>query len=232
LEALYQAPEVEDGSNGEQLLAALDRVAGEILDAAPDQEGFRETAWWQETRAEIVRNVARSVERLSELPDDLVPTAYEACFGFTGEPPLMVRDGADHFLLRGVIDRVDCSPDGKLRVIDYKTSHPRGYDDRAIREGKKLQLPLYALAAREALQLGDPVEGFYWHVRQAEASRFTLATFGGGPEEAMKAAVERAWEAIAGVRWGLFMPHPPEGGCPPYCPALGFCWHYRPGWGG
>jgi ATP-dependent helicase/DNAse subunit B len=228
LEALYKAPEVEDPTDCDQLLAVVRQVADRVLDEAPDKEGFRETAWWQQTRAEIVQNVEQSVARLSELSDEFVPTAYEVPFGFKGGPPLVVCDRGDSFVLRGLIDRVDCTPDGKVRVIDYKTSHPTGYDDRAIRDGKKLQLPLYALAARDALRMGEPVEGFYWHIRHAEASRFTLADFGGGPDEAIEIAVEKAWEAIAGVRRGLFTPSPPDGGCPSYCPAAGFCWHYRP----
>ena len=220
---------MEDPTNPEQLVAALERVAGEILDGAPHREGFRETAWWKQTRTEIVQNVQRSLEALSALPDDLVPMRYEVVFGVRGAPALVIRDGDDSFCLRGLIDRVDRSVDGRLRVIDYKTSHPAGFDDRAIADGTKLQLPLYALAARDALQLGEPVEGFYWHVRHAEPSRFTLGDFPGGPEQAFEIAVEKAWEAIASVRRGLFAPHPPEGGCPPYCPAGGFCWQWDPG---
>ncbi len=51
----------------------------------------------------------------------------------------------------------------------------RAFTKRSVVEGKKLQLPLYALAVRDALGLGEPAEGFYWHVRQAEPSPFTLA---------------------------------------------------------
>jgi ATP-dependent helicase/nuclease subunit B len=232
LERIYQAPDVDDRTDSDQLLAALGRVADEILDRAPAREGFRESAWWEQTRLEIVANVRRSLEALSALPDDLVPMRYEVAFGFKGAPPLVVRDGDDSFHLRGLVDRIDRSVDGRLRVIDYKTSHPTGFDNRAILEGKKLQLPLYALAARDALQLGEPVDGFYWHVRHAQASPFTLGDFPGGPERAFEIAIDKAWEAIAGVRRGLFIPHPPDGGCPSFCPAAGFCWHLRPGWGG
>jgi hypothetical protein len=119
-----------------------------------------------------------------------------------------------------------------VRVIDYKTAGPWSYTKRAVAEGKKLQLPLYALAARDALELGDPVEGFYWHVQQAKPSPFQMSTFDGGPEGAMEVAVEKAWEAIRGVRDGYFAPEPPNDGCPAYCPAAGFCWRYRARYGG
>ena len=101
---------------------------------------------------------------------------------------MVVGQGEDSFRLRGFIDRVDRAPDGRVRVIDYKTAGPWAYTKKAVTEGKKLQLPLYALAARDALRLGDPAEGFYWHVRQAESSSFQMSKFEGGPEGAMEVA--------------------------------------------
>ncbi len=230
LEKLYQASHVSDPTDLEQLLAALPQVAKAVLDEAPQREGFRETAWWAQTRAEIVENVRCSLEALADLQGDFVPHWQEAAFGLRGQRPLVVRDGEDHFRLRGLIDRVDRTPDGQVRVIDYKTASPHGFGNRAVREGKKLQLPLYALAAQEGLGLGEVVGGFYWHVRHAESSRFTLENF--GPEEAMQVAVEHAWEAVRGARSGYFVPSSPDGGCPPYCPAGAFCWHHQPQFGG
>ena len=69
-------------------------------------------------------------------------------------------------------------------------------------------------------------------MRQAEPSPFTMTGFDGGPQAAMAVAVEKAWEAVRGARDGYFVPHPPDNGCPSYCPAAGFCWHYRAGYGG
>jgi ATP-dependent helicase/DNAse subunit B len=232
LENVHQASSVADPANLDQLLAALPEVAASVLDRAPKQEGFRETAWWNQTREEIVENVRCSLEALAQLPGDYVPVEHEAAFGLHGQPELVVRDGDDHFRLRGFIDRVDRAPDGSLRVIDYKTGGPYAYHKSDVAKGKKLQLPLYALAAREALGLGEPAEGFYWHVRHAEPSGFTMRGFDGGPEGAMGLAVEKAWEAVRSARDGHFVPSPPDGGCPSYCPAIGFCWHYRSRFGG
>ena len=229
-ERLY--PAVADPIDLEQLLATLPDVAQIVLDEAPRREGFRETAWWEQTRAEITENVRRSLEALADAQGDFAPYLYEAAFGLWGQPPLIVREGDDGFCLRGFIDRVDRTADGRVRVIDYKTAGPSTFTNRAVVEGKKLQIPLYALAARDALGLGEPAEGFYWHVRHAEPSKFTLSGFDGGPEGAMEAAVEHAWEAIHAARDGRFVPHPPDGGCPQWCPAVAFCWHYRRGFGG
>ncbi|MGA9348019.1 MAG: PD-(D/E)XK nuclease family protein [Anaerolineae bacterium] len=226
---LYRA--VADPTDQEQLLTMLPDVAQAVLDEAPRREGFRKTAWWEQTHDEIVENVRRSLEALADVQGDFVPYLYEAPFGLWDRPPLFVREVDDGFRVRGLIDRVDRTPDGRVRVIDYKTAGPSAFNNRAVAEGKKLQLPLYALAARDALGLGEPVEGFYWHVRHAEPSRFTLSGFDGGPEGAMEAAVEHAWEVVHSARQGHFVPHPPDGGCPSYCPAAAFCWHYRPRFG-
>jgi RecB family exonuclease len=230
LEDVYQHPTVSDPADLSQLLEALPVVAKQVLDAAPAREGFRETAWWDHTREEIEDDVERSLQALAELPGAFVPHRFEAAFGLLGQPALVVSDGEDQFRLRGFIDRVDRAPDGCLRVIDYKTAGPYVYNNSAVRQGKKLQLPLYALGARDALGLGEPAEGFYWHVRHAEASPFKLAKF--GPQEAMEQTVEYAWEAVRAARQGHFVPQTPDGGCPSYCPAAQMCWHYQPGYGG
>jgi RecB family exonuclease len=227
-ERLYGS--VQDPANVDQLLVALPAVAGAVLDDAPRTEGFRATAWWEQTRKEIETNVQRSVEALAALPGGFVPLELEANFG--GAKALVVTGGDDSFRLRGFIDRVDRAPDGGLRIIDYKTAGPSSFTVKSIIEGKKLQLPLYALAAEQVLDLGYVADGFYWHVRQAQASNFTLAGFAGGPAGAIEVALAHAWTAVRGAREGRFAPQPPDGGCPDYCPAAGFCWRFRPRPGG
>ena len=36
-------------------------IAEQLLDAAPAQQGFRQTPWWAQTRQEIVANVALNI---------------------------------------------------------------------------------------------------------------------------------------------------------------------------
>ena len=233
LEQVHQAPGVGDPQHGlDKLIEALPAVAKAVLDAAPGEMGFRETAWWKQTRAEIVGSVKRTLVALAANSEGYAPFRQEVSFGMGKTPPLRAGKGDDVFLLRGIIDRVDRSRDGGLRIIDYKSGGKGFYEREDILEGKRLQLPLYAMAARDALGLGEPEEGFYWHIKQAEASGFKLSRFGTGPEGAMDLAVDKAWEAVTGVRGGHFRPKRPGDGCPSYCPAAGFCWHYRPGYGG
>ncbi len=232
MERVYRA--VEDPVDLEQLLAALPDAAAAVLDEAPERLGFRATAWWAETRREMEEDVRRSLEALheEELREDFVPIRYEAAFGLGAKPALVVSDPGkdDRFVLRGLIDRVDRDGGGRVRIIDYKTAGPWQYGSGTLRGGEKIQLPLYALAARDALGLGEPVSGFYWHVCHALPSPLKLEDF--GPQDAVRVAVVHAWEAIHGAREGRFGPTTPRGGCPSYCPAAAFCWHYRRGYVG
>ena len=232
LEKVYQAPGVDDPNDVQQLLAALPEVTNAVLGAAPQREGFRETKWWEQTRAEIVEHVRRSLQALAEISQHYQAYGYELRFGMKDQPPLLNRRGNDCLRLHGVIDRIDRAEDSRLRVIDYKTAGPSQFSRPNVRAGKKLQLPLYALAARDALGLGEPADGFYWHVQQAEASGFTLRTCDGGVCGAITTALEYAWQAALGARGGHFAPTPPRDGCPSYCPAAAFCWHLHPGYGG
>jgi superfamily I DNA/RNA helicase len=229
LEEAYRA--AVDPADLAELSAALSTVAPTLLDEAPKRFGFRVNAWWRQTREEIMENVRRSLAGLAAIQGDYTPLLYEAAFGLGGKPPLVLRDGDDSFFLGGIIDRVDRTPCGQLRIIDYKTGGPGPFTMRAALEGKKLQLALYALAARDALGLGAPDDGFYWHVRQAEASPLRLQGLVDGPDSLLEVAVLKSWEAVRGARDGQFAPHAPSDGCPSYCPAVGFCWRYRPAFG-
>jgi len=235
-EKLYST--VQDPTSLDQLLDTLPGIANQVMDTAPLKEGFRETAWWEQTRQEIVDNIRNSVLALDALRGDYVPYASEQSFGISGKTgaPLIVDDPetGDQFRLRGFIDRVDRAPDGSIRIIDYKTGGYSSYSKKNVLTGKKLQLVLYALAAQHALHLGTISDGFYWHVRHAtwhlenaqKETWFRLAHT--DVKETLANASAFAWEAVHGARNGSFAPTPPSDGCPGYCPAIGFCWQYSP----
>lgn len=232
LERLYRL--VGEEYSIEDLLERLPEAADAVFKDAPQREGFRETAWWAHTQREIVENLKLNLVRLEEIDPAYRFYAAEQRFGIPPgeEEPLEVMvPGQGSYQLRGFIDRVDINDQGEIRIVDYKTSGAWGFDSRAVREGKKLQLPLYALAAQERLGLGKVREGFYFHLLGAKPSSFKLSTYregsARGPEPAMKRAAEAGWQAVSSIKEGRFIPVPPDDGCPDYCPAVDFCWHYR-----
>ena len=212
------------------MLAALPAVAKSVLDAAPEQEGFRVTAWWAQTRAEIEANVRASLVALAAY--DGTPAAFELRFG--RHAPLRIGEGETAFTVSGVIDRVDRRADGTLRIVDYKTGVSDYDNPRALVDGHRLQLALYALAAEQALLLGQVSDGFYWFAHKARSSSWSLAQFEDpatgavGPAAAVELALSHAAAAVDGARRGEFAPQPPDLGCPDYCAAAAFCWHFRP----
>lgn len=108
--------------------------------------------------AMVVPEWERMVEEVPDLadlptPEDFLPSARELLTGyFTVEDPSRLEPAEreslistvvdDQLLIRGYIDRLDISPDGALRVVDYKTGGaPReAFEARAL-----FQLKFYAL---------------------------------------------------------------------------------------
>jgi ATP-dependent helicase/nuclease subunit B len=225
LEELYRR--ASDPTDADVLLALLPTVAGEVFDAAPAEYGFRPTPLWDYQQQELEQILADTVAVLVEASSGYRPVALEQVFGLEDQPALIVQGDSSELRLRGFIDRIDRGPDGRLRVIDYKAgSTPISARDLA--EGRRVQLALYALAARDALGMGDVCGGFYWHIGSAKASSLKLERFKGGVEAALQVAVRHALAYAGAVRTGHFQPKPPSGGCPGHCPSAAFCWRYTP----
>jgi ATP-dependent helicase/nuclease subunit B len=221
LERLYAR--VPDG-DADQLRAELPVVACQVFDAAPDVHGFRPTALWERQREELTDVLRRTVDALIEVAGEYAPLVLEQPFGSRGWP-LLVLQGELPLRLRGYIDRVDRAPDGRLRIIDYKTGS-KLVSARDLADGQRMQLPLYALAAREALGV-EVASGFYWHINPARPSTLRLEEFTGGVTGAIETAVDHAQSIGAAVLRGQFTPMPSDDGCPGFCPTERFCARFR-----
>lgn len=78
------------------------------------------------------------------------PLGSELAFGANEQyPPLRIPTPNGDLMINGKIDRADASPDGALRVIDYKLGG-RDFDLGETYSGLRLQLPLYLCAAEAA----------------------------------------------------------------------------------
>ncbi len=129
---------------------------------------------------------------------------------------LPVEGGA--ILTRGIIDRVDVLPNGRLRVVDYKTGRP--WDHRSkhgvFNGGRRLQHAIYANAAAKIY--GRPVEVAEYHFptcRGDERPRlYPAARFADAPR-----VIGRLLDLVAA---GHFVPTEDAGDCR-YCDHRPIC---------
>lgn len=214
-----------DPTNLEECLQRMPAIASEVFDAAPAEYGFRPTPLWQIQQTELTDILEQTILALAEISQGHTPRHFEPRFGM-GNPSLILQTEIGNVRLHGYIDRIDAGSDGSLRIIDYKAGSA-AISPRHLQEGYRLQLPVYALAARDALSLGEIAGGFYWHIGKAAASSLKLEKYPGGIQAAFETAVQHVANHVKHIRAGRFSPDPPKGGCPFYCPAIGFCWRYR-----
>ena len=144
---------------------------------------------WRVDRARILRDVALFLDADTKARAETGATFLQAerAFGsFPGDPAPgedswpgveVQLDGGEIVKFRGRIDRVDAVQAVEQRefiLYDYKTGSARNYSmiesgaDR-LDGGRHLQLPIYALAVRQAI--GDestPVTANYWFVSERE----------------------------------------------------------------
>jgi RecB family exonuclease len=131
--------------------------------------------FWDHARAEMTRDLhAFAARDAAHRSDGDRPVATELAFGLTRgelEPvPISLPDGRI-IRFRGSVDRLDDRPDGSLLVLDYKTGGLADYAaierDDPVQRGRRLQLPIYAHAARHwAADPERPVEARYWFITQ------------------------------------------------------------------
>jgi len=215
-------------SDLETCLTLLPEKALAVFERAPQEYGFRPTALWTVQQQELERGLRETIIALDEISQEFTPLHMEARFGM-GQQSLVLQTEAGEVRLHGYIDRLDAAPDGSLRVIDYKSGGTT-ISGAHLKDGRRLQLPIYGLAAQEALRLGEVSSGFYWHIQSAKASSLKLEKFEGGVNAAFAMAVSHIGEHVKNIRAGHFEPKPPAEGCPSYCPAVGFCWRYKKGY--
>ena len=122
--------------------------------------------------------------------------------------------------LKGVADRIDLLDGNRLRVIDYKTGS-------APNVKRALQVPIYALSARERQAASD---GQAWTIDEAAYIAFSgrksyvpVIKPGAGGDEALAAARERLFTAIDGIERGEFPPRPHDPMICTWCAFVTVC---------
>jgi len=102
--------------------------------------------------------------------------ASELAFGLDGRPEVLIRVDGGELHFQGRADKVDQRRDGTLLVTDLKSGSASRFwnlsGDNPVEGGEKLQLPVYAHAARARFGDADtPVEAMYWFVRKDRGKR-------------------------------------------------------------
>jgi RecB family exonuclease len=148
--------------------ALLDRLEEAFLQAEQELE-IPTLPAWEARRAELLSQLRLAVEAPDFVSEGAEVLALEHEFQ-------TLWSGLQ---IRGVIDRVDRTPEGLL-LVDYKTGAqpPPGVKNAEGKARRDIQLPLYQQAAAPALFPGEPVIGAHY---------FSLAK-----RVAMKAPVDEA----------------------------------------
>lgn len=140
---------------------------------------------------------------------DASVVASELRFGFDGEPPVEIPVPSGRVLLRGSADKVDLGRDGTIYVTDVKTggfSRYEAIESDPVAGGTKLQLPVYAYAARARLgEESTPVEASYWFVRKG-GKRIPVPL----TPEVEARYVETLDVIVSSIAAGYFPPKAPE----------------------
>ena len=153
----------------------------------------------------------------------------EARFGMGGTTP-EVTDKVTGLSFRGFIDRLDVGASGdSALVIDYKTGSSYSYRDLEkdpIDKGKRLQLGVYSLAARQIVPGAALVRAVYWFTtNRGEFRFFPQDYFNMDDDETAERFRYGVTAIVEGIRAGVFPANPgPPGrwGKPENCQFCNF----------
>ena len=204
--------------------AAAEAARRAVADAAAASRNAPPPVLAEVERKHLESLVAAILRHLASSPPDLRPAGAEVRFGPSGadpadrqEDPRLSTDAAVRVeglpfdvRLAGQIDRLD-REGGHALVVDYKTGRPLPYMEtnrkhHVVAGGERLQLPVYALAAR--LLGASRVASEYLFVREEkEGPKITVIRFDEREtEEAIGHLLRVLRLADEAVRAGLFLP--------------------------
>jgi len=183
--------------------------------------------FWQRDRARILDDLDRFLTRDATLRAQHSSTtlATELRFGLpsSDRPPVPIELSDGRVVhVRGAADRVDRTADGALLVIDYKTGKPyKAFGDDPTVAGTRLQLPVYAHAAREAYGTPDspdgpdgpdgpdaPVQAAYWFVTTRGEFRWLPLPLDAAVSARFDTVVRKILDGIAAGAFPCVVPPP------------------------
>ena len=164
--------------------------------------------FWRRDRQRLLADLDRFLMEDTDVRGEhgLTTIATELRFGFRDDsgPPIGIELSDGRVLrFRGAADRVDRADNGMLWVLDYKTGRSFALDDHdSTSGGSRLQLPVYARAARASF--GEPttaVGAAYWFVSTKGEFRWAELEL----NEDVEARFDEVLRAIVdGIERGVF----------------------------
>ena len=182
---------------------------------APDEHHFGRAALWRLGWEDTADDLERLIRREAK---------HNEAFGTTRVAGLERRidialPGVEPELrLQGNIDRVDVGP-GFAQIVDYKSG--RAISRRAVESGDRLQLQLYALAAREEFRMERLIARYAYLDPRAE--EWALDSANPADAELIEDAARHTEAVRSSVAGGDFRVNPQVPTCPSYCDFRHVC---------
>ena len=193
------------GITGHRLLWAQERnrIVNQLQHVLDDDEAVRAATGRQQVRSELVFGM-----RGAEPVEILLPDGESIRFRGAADRVDRVGPAAEPLMSSAVPDAPAGAVDA-LVVVDYKSGSERKFtdlgEDDPTAKGTKLQLPVYAHAARAAL--GDAhtaVTAEYWFVRSGKHVELPLT------DHVYRSHTEALAVIASGIKAGLFPHRPPK----------------------
>lgn len=147
--------------DGEKATQALEEETQKAFKKFEKEGVTGSQALWQWSQFSLSRDLQRTLKKVLA-DEDWTPVDFEKAFGREGQPEVAFETRLGSFRLEGFMDRVDLSADGKqLRVVDYKSGSKTGFANDSVKEGTKIQMPLYLWACRTLYPGVAPQEAVY-----------------------------------------------------------------------
>lgn len=216
VEPLVQSRRALTPETVDEAVARLHANARGIWDSAPLRHAFGRAALWRYSGDEAIRQMEEMLRREAEASATLGIDYVEG-----GEVGLReVLPGDPPMLLQGNVDRLDRGP-GVIQIVDYKSG--KFITRKQTESGEKLQLQLYALAAREKFGTERVVARYSFLRLKPNESEWSLDTDRDEDEALLAAAGQVAREVRSSVDAGEFEVRPTVSTCPSYCAFIHAC---------